>query len=70
MDNTAGTGPSVNQLALVGSNWQKDFIARNANMVPTGLQIHTQAVPEPASALLLAFGMALLPFRRRKSPTL
>ena len=70
MDNAAGTGPSVNQLALVGSNWQKDFIARNDNMVPTGLQIHTSSVPEPASALLLAFGMALLPFRRLKSPTL
>lgn len=70
MDNAAGTGPSVNQLALVGSNWQKDFIARNDNMVPTGLQIHTSSVPEPASALLLAFGMALLPFRRRKSLTL
>ena len=43
MDNTAGTGPSVNQLALVGSNWQKDFIAITCKIFMKKVNDHERA---------------------------
>lgn len=68
-DNKDGTGPAIEQLALVGSNTQKIFdkLPQNYNMVPVGLNIHTMAVPEPATFSLLMLGMTALAFRRSRT---